>query len=96
MYATLAMAAAVRRAVITEGSLERWGTTPPYQGAHAATLVRKDEVVPGLDETLSPPRCDGLTTARAAELAQNRGDVRSYGINRSPLIVGDSLVPEPL
>ncbi len=96
MYATLAMAAAVRRAVITKGSLERRGTTPPYQGARAATLVRKDEVVPRLDETLSSPRCNRLTAARAAELAQNRGDVRPYGVDRPPLIVGDSLVAETL
>jgi hypothetical protein len=46
MYATLAMAAAVMRAVITEGSLEARGTTPPYQGAPDVTLVRKDEDVP--------------------------------------------------
>ncbi len=92
MYATLAMAAAVRRAVITEGSLERWGTTPPYQGARKPTLVRKDEVVPELDEALSSGRRHGLAAVRAAQLAEDRRDMRADRVHGPALIVRNCLV----
>jgi hypothetical protein len=94
MNATDAMAAAVRRAVITSGSLERRGTTPPYQGAPEGTLVRKDEAVPGLDETLSSGHGDGLAAAGAAQFAQDRRDVRADGVDGALLVVRDGLVAE--
>src|SRR6202022_4082690 len=89
MYATLAMAAAVMRAVITEHSLVRRGTTPPYQGAPEATLVRKDEAVSQLDETVPSGCRDRLAAVRAAELAEDRRDVRSDGVDRGLLIIRD-------
>jgi hypothetical protein len=71
MKATVAIAAAVRRAVITGGSLEAQRLTPRYQGAPQATLVRKDEAVSELDEALSSCRCHGLATTAATEFSQN-------------------------
>ena len=71
MQTALTMAAAVMRTVITWGSLVRRGTTPPYQGAPRATLVRKDEAVFGLDETVPSACRDGLAAVRAAELAED-------------------------
>ena len=95
MYAMEAMAAAVRRAVITGAPWRGGGRLHPIKERgrrHSSERTRRSE----LDETRSSGRCDGLAAASTTEFPQNRRDVRSYGVDRPVLIVRDSLVAETL
>ena len=59
------------------------------------TLVRKDEVVSRLDETLAPGRRYGFAAARDVKLPKHGGDVRADGVEPPALLVRNRLIGKP-